>query len=245
MLMPKFFINKEQVENKSIIIVGEDANHINVLRYRVGDTLEICDGDYLDYVVQIESISKNEVITKIVSECKSESEPKVKITLFQALPKKDKMELIIQKCVELGIYEIVTVVTDNSIVKQTDKYDNKIERWQKISETAAKQSGRSIIPKITKTITFNAAVERLKNMDKSFLAYEKEEKLLDRDIFSNKSIQNIGLFIGSEGGFSKEEVDICKDNGIYTISLGSRILRTETAGFTALIILLFLNGDIA
>jgi 16S rRNA (uracil1498-N3)-methyltransferase len=242
--MPRFFVNKEDVTSTSIVIKGEDAKHVSVLRHKINDIIEICDKDGMDYKVCIEDIQKDEIKTTIVDKYPTLSEPKTKVTLFQSLPKNDKMELIIQKCVELGIYEIIPVVTENTIAKLNDKANKKIQRWQKISETASKQCGRGIIPNIAECITFKEAINLMNKMDESFVAYEKENDNTMKKAFETKAHNNVGLFIGAEGGFTKEEIEICKNNNIHSISLGKRILRTETAGFTALTIMLFMKNEL-
>ena len=154
------------------------------------------------------------------------------------------MELIIQKCVELGVQKIVPVITENAVFKPNNNINKKIDRWQKISETAAKQSQRGIIPKIDSCINFNEAVKCMTSMDQSFIAYEQENKNKISEVKLSDKELNVGIFIGSEGGFTSEEVKICNDNNIISISLGSRILRTETAGFVAVTILMFMNGEL-
>ena len=242
--MPKFFVNKQNITEQTITIYGKDAKHINVLRYKINDIIEVCDGENINYNVLITDIKKDIVTTKILEKYEGLTEPKIKITLFQALPKNDKMELIIQKCVELGVQKIVPVITENAVFKPNNNINKKIDRWQKISETAAKQSQRGIIPKIDSCINFNEAVKCMTSMDQSFIAYEQENKNKISEVKLSDKELNVGIFIGSEGGFTSEEVKICNDNNIISISLGSRILRTETAGFVAVTILMFMNGEL-
>lgn len=242
--MPKFFIYESEIcSGESIFLRDENLKHINVLRYKVGDEIVVCTGDGIDIKCEINNFSKDKVELKILEKMESESESKFKIYLFQGLPKNDKMEFIIQKAVELGVYEIIPVITEFCQVKVNEKTAKKIERWQKICESAAKQSGRGIIPKIREPLYFNEAVKLMESLDESYVAYEKE---LDNDssMFTNKNIESAGIFIGAEGGFSLSEIEECISRKIMPISLGKRILRTETASITALSILLYVKGGL-
>ncbi len=238
--MPKFFTNKNEIKEDSIIIKGEDAKHISqVLRYKIGDILEIGDGEGVDYTSEISELSKKEVVLKVLEKKESIGEPLVKITLFQCLPKGSKMDLIIQKCVELGVTEIVPFISEFSMVKVNDKIDNKIERYQKVSETASKQSRRGIIPKISKPLKFEDALNLSKDFDLSLIAYEKEDKKSIKDLRNIKNIKNICVFVGSEGGFSESEITKSIEYGVIPITLGNRILRTETAGMVLTNLLIY------
>ncbi|MFV0503006.1 MAG: RsmE family RNA methyltransferase [Lachnospirales bacterium] len=221
--MPKFFADNE-VCNDYIELVDE-AKHIQVLRYKVGDEIIIGDGKGYDYICTIEKIEKNKVISRINVKNKCLSEPDVSITLFQALPKSSKMENIITQNIEMGVKEIVPIETKFTIAKSKD---NKIDRWQKIAESSSKQSMRGIIPKIHKTISLKESLE-YNDFDLKIVAYEKEKNLRIIDVL-NKNIKKIALYIGSEGGFSLDEIELFKENNFKIITLGERILRTETAG---------------
>lgn len=238
--MSKFFISNDLIKDNKVFINGENANHIiNALRYKIGEEIEISSGDGYDYICKIEEISKNNVVAKIIDCFGNESEPKVKITLYQGLPKAEKMELIIQKCVELGIDEIIPVNTDRCIVKLAGKEDKKITRWNKISEAAAKQSRRGKIPIIHSVINFNKAIKDATKNHLNIIPYEKEKNIGIKNIIKDFKGQNIGIFIGPEGGFSDKEIQLAKENNILPITLGKRILRTETAGFITTAILLY------
>lgn len=238
--MPKFFVNKNQISENTIDIVGEDALHlINVLRCKVQDNIVVCDGKSNDFACSIVEITKKTVKLSILEESICQAEPNLKVTLFQAIPKSDKMELIIQKCVEIGIHSIIPVITENISVKIKENFDKKIERYNKISEAAAKQSGRGIIPEIKNIITFKEALENLVSFDKAFVAYEKQEEGSLKSYIGNMKANAIAIFIGPEGGFSKQEINELQLKGILIISLGKRILRTETAGMVFLSILLY------
>lgn len=229
--MSKFFA--ENVSDNNITLNNDDFKHIkNVLRHKIGDEILVCDGLGFDYVCEIKSLD-DEVLLEILEKSPCLAEPKLNITLFQGLPKFDKMELIIQKCVELGVCDIVPVYCNRSIVKFNDdkKIGSKIDRWQKISLSAAKQSNRGIIPKIHKPVKFNEAVNMKSDFDSVFIAYENEKDFTLKKYFNSFEGTNLGIFIGPEGGFSNEEIEFAIENDVKTVSLGERILRTETAGF--------------
>lgn len=261
--MPKFFINQKDINNSVVELCGENANHIaNVLRLKIGDTIEVCANDsidIIDYTCEIINIKDNTVIAEVIERLESASEPNIKIILYQGLPKAEKMELIIQKGVELGINSIVPISTERAIVKLSkgDKQDKKIGRWNKISESASKQSKRSIIPAIKSVLTFKEAIqEAVLENSVNIIPYELEEEFslkefceevkakylsnsLDDDDDDNNSVDiSIGVFIGPEGGFTEKEIHTAINNKVIPITLGKRILRTETAGFITTAILL-------
>lgn len=219
---------------------GEDEKHIKtVLRAREGEEITLCDGEGMDYQCRIASLERG-VLLDILSQEVCETEPKTKITLYQGLPKADKMELIIQKCVELGVDRIVAVSTERAIVKLDKKEAKKLERWQKIAEAAAKQSGRGKIPEIgQQVLKFKEAVAEAKELDGAIIPYEREQETGIRQFVQNFKGESVGVFIGPEGGFADEEIALAQENGITPITLGKRILRTETAGMTTTAILLY------
>ena len=241
--MHRFYVDNDKIRNDKIIITGNDVNHIkNVLRMRPGDELIICNGQGKDCYCIIDRVSDTEIETVVKSVLDTDTELPVKITLFQGLPKSDKMELIIQKAVELGVYEIVPVMTARCVVKLSDskREDKKLARWQSISESAAKQSQRGIIPKILPVMSFMEAVTYASTMDLKVIPYENEKGMTaTRDILSGiKNCRTVGIFIGPEGGFENSEVDLAKKYNIMPISLGKRILRTETAGLALLSVMM-------
>lgn len=246
--MHRFYVTKEQIHNEQITITGPDVNHIkNVLRMGPGDELIICNGQGKDCYCIITMVSDREIITEIKEIKETGTELPAKIILFQGIPKKDKMELIIQKAVELGVAEIVPVMTKRVIVKLEDrkKEARKLERWQAIAESAAKQSGRGIIPQIKSVQTFEEAINHVKKMDIGLIPYENAKDMEDtRSIIGSLTGKSsIGIFIGPEGGFDKAEIDMAEKNGVIPITLGKRILRTETAGLAILsMITLFLDS---
>lgn len=243
--MPKFFIKSNQIENDKITIIGEDVNHIaNVLRKQIDDELNICNIDTSDnFLCQINKIEKEKIECKIIKTTASETETNTYITVFQGLPKAEKMEFIIQKCTEIGVKEFVPVQMERCIVKFDSKTANKkIERWEKIAETAAKQSGRDIIPKVENVLNFQNLLNLIKKYDIVLLAYENEHSNTLKKVLKNlKKTKNlkIGIIIGPEGGITDEEVKRLEQNGATTITLGNRILRTETAGIVTSSIIIY------
>lgn len=237
--MHRFYVTPNQIDGNTIVIKGTDVNHIkNVLRMKPGDELVICNGQGKDCYCIINRISEGEIIAGIQSEKDTGTELKARITLFQGLPKKDKMELIVQKAVELGVYDIVPVMTKRAVVKLEDKKkeEKKLERWQAIAEEAAKQSGRGIIPIVRPVQSFKEAVNNVKMLGKGVIPYENATGMeATRNILSGlREYDSIGVFIGPEGGFEESEIELAMSAGIHPITLGRRILRTETAGLAVL-----------
>ena len=241
--MHHFFVTPEQGKEETIIIDGSDVNHIkNVLRMKIGEELEISDGNNKKFLCEIASMTADEVCAKIKQELIADTELPSKIYLFQGLPKSDKMELIVQKAVELGVYEIIPVATKRAVVKLDDKKaSKKIERWQAIAESGAKQSGRNVIPEVKKVMAFKDAVQYAKSLDVLLVPYELAEGMSETKalISAIRPGQSVGFFIGPEGGFETSEVEYAIENGAKAITLGKRILRTETAGLTTLSILMY------
>lgn len=243
--MSKFFIKSNQINGNNIEILGQDSYHIsNVLRCKIGEKITISEENGLDYLCEIHKFEQGKVILNILDCMGIETEPNLKITLYQALPKAEKMEFIIQKCVEIGVDTIIPIKTERCIVKLNGKEDKKIERWQKISEAAAKQSQRGKIPKIKAPLSFKQAIEDSKKLNKVIIPYEKEEGNSLKSFTKRHKCDNIGIFIGPEGGFTESEIKLATCNNIIPITLGKRILRTETAAlFTAIILLYEMEGS--
>lgn len=241
--MYQFFVPPENIQGSRIVITGEDVNHIkNVLRMKIGEEIAVSNGsDGREYRCGIEEIGE-EIVCSLRFIKEDGVELPSRITLFQGLPKADKMELIIQKAVELGAYEIVPVSMVRSVVKLDEKKKHsRITRWQAISEAAAKQSKRSLIPQIRDVMTMRQAIEYAKKMDILFIPYELAEDMSKtRELFSSiKPGKHIGFFIGPEGGFDKSEIQYALEAGVKPVTLGKRILRTETAGMAVLSILMY------
>ena len=233
--MPKFFIKNNQVKGEYIDITGDVVNHIkNVLRLKIDDCIQVCNSDTgNNYKAQIVSVEKSNIKCSIIEKLNSTVESNVYIHILQGLPKADKMELIIQKCTELGVQEITPVNMERSIVKLNPKDETKkIQRWQKIAEVAAKQSGRDKITQINNIVKFKDIFNVLKDYDAFLVAYEKEkENTLKKELIKLKEVSSpkVAVLIGPEGGIDDEEIKILKTNNTKIITLGKRILRTETA----------------
>ncbi len=249
--MNRFFVDVENIieqENYIRMDDQEDRKHIlKVLRLNIGDCVEISDGCGYVYIAEIQSISESAIDLKLLEKRKSEAEPDVKITLFQSIPKSDKMEIIIQKTVELGITEIVPVISRRTVVRLHSKNEQKkLERWRKIASEAAKQCKRGIIPNVHPPISFEQMLEQICQYDFVVIPYEKEKELGLKDLLKNRgpAWKKIGIVIGPEGGFAEEEISTAKRAGAVSVTLGPRILRTETAGFVALSIFMYEIGDL-
>lgn len=242
--MSTFFVKNNQVTEKSIEIIDEDVNHIkNVLRYKIDDEIDVCDENGTRYKTKIEKFEKDSIMLEIIEKSIKNTECSLNITLFQGLPKADKMDLITQKCTELGIKEIIPFISERVIVKLDDKSETKKqERWQKIAKEAAKQSGRQIVPNIKKTINLKNIIENLSKYDIVIVPYECEKEHNIKSILkeSKKDIKNIAIVIGPEGGFSENDIKILEEaKNVKKVSLGPRILRTETAGIATLAMVIY------
>lgn len=237
--MYQFFVEPSQIQGKQVIITGNDVNHIkNVLRMQPGEEIAVSNGeDGREYRCGIERIEDEEIICTLRFIKEDGVELPSRIYLFQGLPKADKMELIIQKAVELGVYEIIPMATKRAVVKLDEKKARqKQNRWQGISEAAAKQSKRRIVPKIHSVMSFKEAVSYAEKMQVKVIPYELADGMeyTRNMIASLKPGEDIAIFIGPEGGFEENEINMAMEKGIRPITLGKRILRTETAGFTVL-----------
>lgn len=237
--MYHFFVDKKNISGHTIIIEGNDYNHIkNVLRMREGEEISVGNGeDENEYRCVIEEFEEDRVICKLLFVKEANVELPSKVILYQCLPKADKMEMIIQKCVELGVSEIIPVASKRCVVKLDDKKAaGKITRWQAIAEAAGKQSKRAIVPLIGQVKRFSEALEDAQRADVKLIPYELCEGMNEtKKVFENiKEGQTIALFIGPEGGFDESEIKEAVKCGILPVSLGKRILRTETAGMTVI-----------
>ena len=258
--MSRFFVPSNNIQYEgdtpvSIDIVGTDVNHIkNVLRKSEGENILLCDSKGVEYMCVISEITQERIAAKVIAVNDVSSEPSVPVFLLQGVPKGDKMELIVQKCVELGISGIVPVVTEHTVVKfgSTADREKKQVRWQRISLEAAKQCGRGVVPPVFVPADFDAALTlaeqgMLKDCLK-IVPYENEQDVSLRDVLTEKKAElscykGICIFIGPEGGFSKKEIVRAVDAGFITVSLGKRILRTETAGLATVAAIRYEFGD--
>lgn len=237
--MYQFFVEPSQIQGNRIMITGSDVNHIkNVLRMKVGDEIAVSNGmDGKEYRCGIEAFAEDEIVCGLRFIKEDGVELPSKIYLFQGLPKADKMELIIQKAVELGAFEVIPVAAKRCVVRLDEKKAaGKISRWQGIAEAAAKQSKRAVIPKVHPVLSMKEAVAYAQNMDVKLIPYELAEGMqhTKQMIEAVKPEQSIAVFIGPEGGFEESEIQMAREAGIEPVTLGRRILRTETAGFTVI-----------
>ena len=236
--MYQFFVEPEQIGPEWATITGPDVNHIrNVLRMKPGEAVRISDGKGSCYDGTIDTLQSDEIIVRLTGEKMESTELPVEVVLFQGLPKSDKMEWIIQKNTELGVGAIVPVATSRAVVKLDEKKaDSKVKRWNGIAEAAAKQSKRTLIPEVCSVLSFKQALLESATFDVKLMPYENAEGMA----FTRKCIGEIrpgakvAVFIGPEGGFSEEEVKAASEMGFLPITLGRRILRTETAGMSVL-----------
>lgn len=242
--MHHFFVRPEQISGKEAYIEGPDWNHAaNVLRVRPGEQVLLSVGEDWDYLCTVREVDRagQRVLLSVLEENRDIRELPVKISLYQGLPKSDKMELIIQKAVELGAARVIPVETARCVVKlDRKKAESKRSRWQAISESAAKQSGRSVIPEVAMPMPFAAALKEAADSDIRLIPYENAEGMerTRRILESVVPGQKIAVFIGPEGGFEETEIRQAEEAGFEAVTLGKRILRTETAGFVVLSLLM-------
>lgn len=250
--MHRFFVSRDEISSDSIKLYGENAEHIfKVLRLRRGDKIIVCDGEENEYVCMIEYSDKKTVSCSIIEKGKSSSEPDVRVHIFQGIPKAAKMDIIIQKCTELGMDCLTPVDTERVVVNRSmdpgigSSFSNKLSRWQRIAEEASKQSGRGRIPKIQSPVDYNEMMELIKDYDLCVIPYEKEGSVGLKHVLRGKNnIKSIAVVIGPEGGFAEDEIKYAISKGAVPVTLGPRILRTETAGFACLSIIMYELGDL-
>jgi len=228
--MQRFFLSVDHVDGDFIIITGADANHISrSLRMKVGDNLIVCDMQKNEYECEIQSFNKDAVLVKIIGRSKNDTEPPFKAFLYQALPKGDKMDGIVQKAVELGVYGIIPFISERCISRpDAATCAKKVIRWQRIAEEAAKQCGRGIIPQVGNVLSYGEMISDAVNGELVFFCYEGDDTEKIGSIISGE-FTDIRFIIGAEGGFSINEVELAQNNGMKIAGLGKRILRCETA----------------
>lgn len=250
--MHKFFTEPNNITEAEGRILGDDVKHIyKVLRLSEGEEVVLNNCEGIEYLGKIASITKSEVIVNIIKKLNINNESKIKVHLFQGLPKGQKMDLIVQKGTELGIVEFIPTLTARVDVKLKGEF-KKLDRLNRIALEASKQSKRSIIPQVKEVIEFKEALDRLKEMDLVLVPYENAEdfgiksliRKLEKENADLSNIKNVGILIGPEGGFEEEEIDTLKRQGAHIVTLGNRILRTETAGFTATALIQYELGDL-
>jgi len=244
--MSRFFVDKNSIIGDTINITGDDVYHIKrVLRLKPGDIITVNDCCGTDYQVRIERVGEDCIITGIVDSCPNNTESNLDITLYQGLPKSDKMDFIVQKSVELGVKRIVPVITERTIVRISSSRDvqNKLTRWQRVSLEAAKQCNRGTIPQVDAPVDFDKALKMAEDAELGLIPYEGESRArLGEQL--KRGICSVAVMIGPEGGFSEKEVHKATEAGIRPVTLGPRILRTETAGIVVLSIIGHELGDI-
>lgn len=246
--MPKFFVPKENISDERIIITGGDVAHITrVLRMGEGDMLLLCDGRGYDYDARIDAVSQKEIVCSVTERRRSDTEPNIRVTLYQGLPKASKMEYIIQKTTELGISRIVPCRLGRCVSRIEGAKDEakKLDRWRKIAEAAAKQSGRGCVPEIGRVMSLEEAIAEMKTADIAFVPYECESSRgIKAELTSTGEVECASFIIGPEGGFEQSEIAALTAAGIRSVTLGKRILRTETAGEAVLAMVMYEKGDI-
>lgn len=245
--MFQFFIDSNQIFENHVIITGPDVNHIkNVLRMKAGTEIRISNKQDKDYICKIADLDDDEIKADIIDIDTEGTELRTRVHLFQGIPKGDKMETVIQKTIELGVYEIIPVAMKRCVVKlDKKKEDSKLKRWNTIAESAAKQSKRMIIPKVTQAMSFKEALEYSKDFETRLLPYENAKGIEEtrRQLSSIKAGSDVAIFIGPEGGFDEAEIELAKEHSINTVTLGKRILRTETAGLAIMAVIMFLYEE--
>ena len=241
--MQQFFAEPSRIREGQAVLEGADVNHMkNVLRMRQGEEVKISDGEGKVYRCRVGAYEDGRAVLDILEELETDTELPSEIWLFQGLPKGDKMDWIVQKAVELGVYRIVPFRASRSVVKLDEKKaGKKCGRWQTVAKGAAEQSGRGVIPEVGQVQDFREALRTAGSLNRILIPYELERGMAEtvKVIEDIAPGQSVGIFIGPEGGFEKEEIELAVQHGAVPVSLGKRILRTETAGLTALSILMY------
>lgn len=242
--MHRFFADKSQFTETAVQILGDDVKHISrVLRLKEGDQISVCDKDKTDYLCKISAVDKERVVADILEKFPNLNESNIEITLYQGLPKGDKMDLIIQKAVELGVVKIVPVVMKRTVVKLGNT-ESKMQRWQRIADEASKQCMRGILPRVSEPVTFEEMLTTVRDDELTLLPYENENHTRLKTVLKdNLSAKEINIIIGPEGGFDEEEVFLATKQGINTVTLGPRIMRCETAPLAAISAVMYELGD--
>lgn len=242
--MTRFFVTPEQLQGDFLVLTGENAAHAKVLRLKEGEQVLICDGCGNDCLCTISDVSSNQISLVVNNRQKSSAEPKVKASIYMAFSKGDKLEHVIQKATELGVYEIVAFPSSRCVSRPDEKsLAKKLERWQKIAASAAEQSGRGYIPKVLTADSYKTALERAAMADLPILFYENERATTLKMAVEKQTFATVSLLTGPEGGLELKEVEMAKDMGLHICTLGSRILRCETAPLCALSAVMYATGE--
>ena len=242
--MVRFFVTPEEMQSDFFVLTGENAEHAKVLRLKCGEEVLICDGEGNECVCTISDVSAGQISLVVQKRQLSESEPKVKASIYMAFPKADKLEHVIQKSTELGVSEIIAFPSARCVSRPDEKsLKKKLERWQKIAASAAEQSGRGVVPQVIVLGSYREALERAAKADLSILFYENEKATTLRMALEEKEYKTVSLLTGPEGGLEMREVEQAKDAGLHICTLGSRILRCETAPLCALSAVMYASGE--
>lgn len=242
--MVRFFVSPDECARNDIKLTGENASHAKVLRLKAGEQVLICDGAGSECLCTVSDVTSGELLLSVLERRRSTSEAKVKVSIYMAFPKADKLEHVIQKATELGAHEIVTFPSARCVSKPDDKsIKKKLERWQKIAAAAAEQSGRGIIPGVIVLPSFSAALSRAAEADLPIMFYENEHATTLRMALESCSYQTVSLLSGPEGGLEASEVDLAREMGLKICTLGSRILRCETAPLCGLAAVMYDSGE--
>ena len=242
--MARFFVTPEELKDDRIVLTGENAQHAKVLRLKTGETVLVCDGQGMECLCSVETVSSGEVELEVTERRTSGTEAAVKVSIYMAFPKADKLEHVIQKATELGAYEIVAFPSGRCISKPDDKsLKKKLERWQKIAASAAEQSGRGVIPEVIALPSYASALERAAQADKALMFYENEHATTLRMALEDGEFHTVSLLTGPEGGLEEKEVEQARNAGLQVCTLGSRILRCETAPLCALSAVMYAAGE--
>lgn len=242
--MTRFFVSPEEMQPDFLVLTGENAAHAKVLRLKNGEQVTVCDGMGNECICTISDVSAGQISLVVNSRQASASEPAVKASIYMAYAKGDKLEHVIQKASELGAYEIVAFPSSRCVSRPDDKsIAKKLERWQKIAASASEQSGRGYIPKVYALDSYQAALERAALADKAILFYENERATTLRMALEEGEFASISLLTGPEGGLSEQEVEQARRSGLHICTLGSRILRCETAPLCALSAVMYASGE--
>lgn len=240
--MANFYITKDDIEDNMAVIKGEEAQHISrVLRMKKGDKVTLCDGEGMFYDATLTDFEDKTVTAEITSQYVAPTEPKVQLTVFQGVPKNPKLETIIQKLTEIGAVRLVPMDTRRAVAK-LDK-SAKVDRLRKIAQEAAKQSKRGIVPEVLDAVPFKKAVEMAAKADLALIPYEEESEISIKKALAGKTPETVSVMIGPEGGFDEDEILLAKEAGVQSVTLGKRILRTETAPLTVASIVLYELGE--
>ena len=242
--MVRFFVTPEEMQSDFFVLTGENAEHAKVLRLKCGEEVLICDGEGNECVCTVSDVSDGQISLVVQKRQISESEPKVKASIYMAFPKADKLEHVIQKSTELGVSEIIAFPSSRCVSRPDEKsLKKKLERWQKIAASAAEQSGRGVVPQVIVLGSYREALERAAKADLPILFYENERATTLRMALEEKEYKTVSLLTGPEGGLEMREVEQAKDAGLHICTLGSRILRCETAPLCALSAVMYASGE--